>query len=99
MKRIVRLTESDLTRIVRRVISEQTQGDVMAKYGIETAERDETNPMRFSYMKVGGSRYITYDCKEKKFYKDDVVAPQQAAYTSQQEFVKAYCAILSKVGF
>jgi len=40
MKRIVRLTESDLTRIVRRVINEQTQGDVLAEYGIESAWRD-----------------------------------------------------------
>ena len=35
MKKVIRLTESDLTRIVKRVINEQSQGDIFMKKGFE----------------------------------------------------------------
>jgi hypothetical protein len=47
MKKIVRLTESDLTRIIKRVISEQTQGEsgfiqtIVDKYNISDELRNE----------------------------------------------------------
>ena len=38
MKKIIRLTESDLTRIVKRIINEQSQGDIFMKKGFEIIE-------------------------------------------------------------
>jgi len=38
MKKIIRLTESDLTRIVKRIINEQSQGDIFIEKGFEIIE-------------------------------------------------------------
>ena len=38
MKKIIRLTESDLTRIVKRIINEQLQEDIFIKKGFEIVE-------------------------------------------------------------
>ena len=56
MKRIIRLTESDLTRIVRRVLSEQASKEI--KVGSE-------------YEFDGGSQGLT-KCKVTKIYPNDI---------------------------
>jgi hypothetical protein len=54
MKRIVRLTESDLARIVRRVINEQASGFATIRPGVEVG---------FS---LPGMNSLYYDCKSGK---------------------------------
>jgi hypothetical protein len=54
MKRIVRLTESDLARIVRRVINEQASGFAATRPGVEIA------------FQLPGMNNLYYDCKSGK---------------------------------
>jgi hypothetical protein len=57
MKKIVRLTESDLARIVRRVINEQeASGFVATRPGVEVA------------FKIPGMDNLYYDCKSGKVF-------------------------------
>ena len=44
MKRVIRLTESDLTRIVKRVIKEQSSEVIKAKAWSTADERDKQSP-------------------------------------------------------
>jgi hypothetical protein len=54
MKKIVRLTESDLARIVRRVINEQASGFASTSPGVEIA------------FQLPGMNNLYYDCKSGK---------------------------------
>lgn len=48
MKRVIRLTESDLTRIVKRVIKEQSSEVIKAKAWSTADERDKLSPRGYN---------------------------------------------------
>lgn len=54
MKRVAKLTESDLTRIVRRVIKEDNEEDKMDGMGISITLRDIFKGVRESLHDLGG---------------------------------------------
>jgi hypothetical protein len=58
MKRIVRLTESDLTRIVRRVISEQSQDTSIG--GLYYSKTKEVKLFYHTYTSQGSAGKIVY---------------------------------------
>ena len=72
MKRIVRLTESDLTRIVRRVIMEvdvkhdQMANSIKTKTGFSGVGVGPENGVTYIEGGKGGSLYLKYNCKTKK---------------------------------
>ena len=68
MSRIVRLTESDLTRIVRRVVNEQNEQLAMAAYQkispvIGTAINRDSEGVHASR---DGFAYFTFDCNTNR---------------------------------
>ena len=56
MKKTVRLTESDLTRIVKRVVIEQNEEDRMEGEGMSITVRDIFDEVRDALDKMGGYR-------------------------------------------
>ena len=72
MKRIVRLTESDLTRIVRRVIMEEDEtqqkmaNSFKKKTGFSGVEVGPENGVTYITGGKGGSLELKYSCKTKK---------------------------------
>jgi hypothetical protein len=82
MKRIVRLTESDLTRIVRRVISEQAQTTELDYAAIEMGSVELPNSISGFYKKS-----IATDSTGKKIIYGSTYQPETAKYQ-----LKCYCA-------
>jgi hypothetical protein len=63
MKRIVRLTESDLIRLVKRVINEQSENcedewEVVYKYMEDAADKNESIDIRPYYCKKDPSKFV-----------------------------------------
>ena len=72
MKKIIKLTESDLTRIVRRVIEEQ--GSLLGAMASAAATR-------------GGSSVASESClKENGFYRDSIGGPMTKRIVYQKKF-------------
>jgi hypothetical protein len=90
MKRIVRLTESDLTRIVKRVIKESlpenmislnpqpvVQYNTIVKYmvvGNTTPKKYKLEGYKMEGYEKKNSRYL-YTCEDRTLYKYDTVKP------------------------
>ena len=94
MKRIIRLTESDLTRIVRRVLSEgRTEQDIYTQFKDRTMLELEA----FVYGKdkivrgsnKGGTLFFTYNCTTGALKKEDDISK---IYTqADMNDMKEYC--------
>lgn len=72
MSKIVRLTESDLVRLVKRVISEESYWDrIFGKAGTKDAAHSSLKSKGFSHTgKDDDSQYTMFD--GQKFYEDDI---------------------------
>jgi hypothetical protein len=93
MKRIVRLTESDLTRIVRRVIMEQEQQltifDTMFKDRCSTG----VSGGQFTYSCGGSTTYVS--CSTKQFTDASGQPKDQPLYSKDantMKFIEQQCA-------
>jgi len=73
MKKVIRLTESDLTRIIKRVIKEQEEVDV--KWDIKSVECGENKTSGMVDVKIDGDevvakiRYCKGDDEDKEYLK------------------------------
>lgn len=81
MKRIIRLTESDLTRIIRRVIMREEEEECPCKDGTwkseccKTVELSDVNVsiMKFDFLKPkNGVRFVTYEPSTGNFYENGI---------------------------
>lgn len=72
MSKIVRLTESDLVRLVKRVISEESYWDrIFGRPEAKDAAHSALKSKGFSHMgKDDDSQYTMFD--GQKFYEDDI---------------------------
>ena len=93
MKRVIRLTESDLTRIVRRVIMEEDGSQVASEFtGKFTQYRlgaDDTNSGKVTYAQKrveGGAVVAQYNCKTNN------IISKTTGYVDQMlPYLKRYC--------
>jgi hypothetical protein len=98
MSRIVRLTESDLTRIVRRVISEQDAVSVQKQgtaLNISSYGRDNSNPNEVHMRRYGQQIYISCSGQLGYVFQDDKIAKlnddNQKDLAALKTWVKDYC--------
>lgn len=77
MKKIIRLTESDLTRIVRRVIMEQTAEDPTALqnrlavlYLMKSKKLDKKSAEDYLFNKGGYDNFLTNGFRQNEEYMD-----------------------------
>lgn len=85
MKKIIKLTEADLTHIVRRVIEEQ--GPLLGAMSAAAATR-------------GGSSVASESClREKDFYRDSIGGPQTRRLVYQKDYQgKIYQIVIGRTG-
>lgn len=78
MSKIIRLTESDLARIVRRVINEQTDVTDSERYQlVQQMIKDYINAV---YLKPGASDVVESDGKVNRLYATNGVLDQKKVY-------------------
>jgi hypothetical protein len=90
MKKIIRLTESDLARIVRRVINEEKSSDIYTRFKNNTMLNLSKMGNIVSANTDDGTLMIQYDCVAKK----PIVWKMQTATQQDKNDIVAYCNVV-----
>jgi hypothetical protein len=79
MKKVIRLTEGDLVRLVKKVLEEQSDSDTR-RYDLLMQNIKKRYPNMCSYIAAGGNRYKVDVKQGKNFSFDPEVKEFQALY-------------------